>query len=534
MRTPSGLFPLTSIGVLLLVIIAVFSGLWSATSLGRNSLNMDEIMQAEVARGAKSYEPPTTLFDFRSWPKIVDGAALQHQPPLAYFLQRLPNQFSATDSAQRAVACTSGMVAVFCTGLLGALVGGIRVGALSALLISFSPLHIDLSRFARPYTLSEVFWLITILVAYWAYLRDTRRAWIVLAVTSFLFLNTRTDLPLFALAAIGAVFVLARCWRGVTALLAAGLAYLPVFVPILNVGSERLGKPLPGNWFNLLRAMVALADPLPLILLPLALLGAWAIRSVPLARLAIGLSSLTLFFHFAFWSARIEVPLNPRYIDYCSIPFAILGAFGFWSLTAPLSRFRNAQSMVLVILVAVLALLGLRIGQIPTKEGWREAALLASRFGIDHIWIFKTGEDRQDTGQPPMWAPDFYGNWYVPIAYSNPLSPGVSAPKGKLAILVWRQRSLDTGLEPVLGTMTNRFLDRMLGVRSRLDSGLEHLPEVDAFEHFRLDGMHLYVPRRTCSSRCALDSTLTILSDQPGYAGFRREALALTRNASFE
>lgn len=275
----SGVVPLSKTGLLLLLVISLLAGVWRAAGIERESLNMDEIRQAELARGGKSYQPPAPLLNPRSWLAVALGAADQQQPPLDYFFQRFPNQFSSSEGAQRAMACIWGTMAVFLTGLLGALMGGVRVGVVAALLISLSPFQIGLSRYARPYTIAQFFWLITILVAHWAYRDNTRRAWIGLAVAAFVFLTTRGDLPLFALSAMGGFFLLNRCWKGIAALLVAGLAYLPVFIVILHDGTEWVGEPVSGNGLHLLRAVAAVADPLPVLLLPLALLGFWAIRS---------------------------------------------------------------------------------------------------------------------------------------------------------------------------------------------------------------------------------------------------------------
>jgi hypothetical protein len=522
------IFPTLSIrdpGTIALLLIALFAGVWRASGIEREGMNMDEVRQAKFARGTTSseakesrgvsYQPPASLASPLAWVWLAGHAAYQQQPPLDYILQRFANQFSASDAAQRSAACAWGTLTVFLTGWLGILLGGLRVGVVSALLLSMSPLQIDLSRTARPYTIAQVGWLTVLLVAYWAYRTDTRRAWTVLAAAALVFLMTRGDLPLFALAALGSLFLVVRCWKGVRALAAAGAVYLPVLGILVYCGSSYLTGREP-FWFNmtmLAQAAVAIAAPLPYVLLPLAAWGVWAARRNPLAVWFIRLCGLTLFLNLTFWFLHVGNPLFPRYLFYCSVPLAILGAFGFSSLVTLLSPLRYAVGVVSAVFFIGLAVLSFQREHLPTKEDWREAALIATQRGIEHIWMFKTGPFVVSTpgGKTSvMWVPEFSGDWYRPMPSSMPLSGNREVPHGKLAICVWEEDLYDAAREPLL--------------------------DADDFEHVRLHRVQLYLPRGTCGPRCSMDGVLKILQRQSGYTEFRQEAMRLDwyRNAASE
>ena len=506
-------------GAIILLVIAVFAGAWRTYGLEREGMGLDEISQARIARGnrsselkgslGKSYVPAASLVSATSWMWLGGRAAKEQQPPLDYALQRIVNQFSARDAAQRAVACACGTIAVFLTGWLGVLLGGLRVGIVSELLLSVLPLHVEMSRTARPYTIAHVMWLAVMLIGYWAYRTNTRRAWIIFAAAALVFLMTRGDLPLFALAALGLLFLVIRCWRGVVALLAAGTLYLPVFALLLYSGRGYLasGQTFSFNAQMLTRAIGALAGPLPYILLSLAVLGVWAVRRQPLALWFVGLCGLTLLLHLSFWFARVGSPLFPRYLVHYSTPLAILAAFGFWSVVSLLSPPRYTLPVgagLFFIGFIGLGALAFQREQLPTKEGWREAALFATQQGIDHIWMFKTGPFVAATPAGPghvMWVPEFLGDWYRPIASSMPLSVGGDAPSGKLAVVVWEEDLYDAGREPLL--------------------------DVDNFDHIRFYRLHMYVPRSACGPHCTMEGVLKILSRQSGYLEFQREVMRL-------
>lgn len=237
-----------------------------------------------------------------------------------------------------------------------------------------------------------------------------------------------------------------------------------------------------------------------------------------------GLCGVTLAFHLAFWFGFIAWPLTPRYLFYASTPFAILGAFGFWVAMAPLSHFRNVQAIVIAILFGVLITLSLQVEQLPTKEGWRDAALLAKRDGINHIWMFNTGQFSNAA------SVGFFGDWYYPVTCSNPFAPNAPPPSGKLAILVLQDPPFDQGR----GSLFERMTNRAIGARAGYNSIRDSLSESSVFEHFRFYRMDMYVPRQACSPRCTLDGALTILSHQSGFPELQREALKLRKNRLFE
>jgi hypothetical protein len=509
-----------------LLAISLFAGIWRISGLEREGLNMDEVTQAKISRGNRSsefktshgasYQPPASLISPMSWVWLVGRAAYQEQPPLDYILQRFVNQFSARDAAQRAVACTSGTIAVFLTGWLGMLLGGARVGLVSALLLSLSPLQVELSRTGRPYTIAQVGWLTILLVAYWAYRVDTRRAWIILSGTAFIFLLARGDLPLFALAALGATFLAIRCWKGVWALAIAGALYLPVLGGLMYAGRSYITgrESFSFNVTMLTRGISALSAPAPYILLSFAVLGCWAAaKRSPLAVWFIGLCGLTFLLHMAFWFARVGSPLFPRYLVHYSAPLAIMAAFGFCWIVSLLSPLKYAGGIAAAIFFLWLGTLAFQRQQLPTKEDWREAAVIASDRAIDHIWMFKTGQFVfASPGGPARvtWVPEFSGDWYRPIAYSTPLSGTRQAPQGRLAICVWEEDLYDAASEPLLDS--------------------------DSFEHIRLHRVHLYLPRGTCGPRCTMDGVLKILARQSGYTDFRDEVKRLDwyQNAGVE
>jgi hypothetical protein len=174
------------------------------------------------------------------------------------------------------------------------------------------------------------------------------------------------------------------------------------------------------------------------------------------------------------------------------------------SLSSPVKYALPVGAAIFFIGFIGLNVLAFQREQLPTKEGWREAALFATQQGIDHIWMFKTGRFVSATPSGPgsvMWVPEFLGDWYQPIASSMPLTAGGDPPRGKLAVVVWQEDLYDPNREPLL--------------------------DLDNFDHVRFYRLNMYVPRSACGPHCTMEGVLKILSRQSGYPEFQREVMRL-------
>jgi hypothetical protein len=76
-----------------LIALTIAARTWRAAALERESLFMDEVRQAETARGGRSYEKAALVWSWRAWKSLICDAAYQQQPPLDYALQAYPISF---------------------------------------------------------------------------------------------------------------------------------------------------------------------------------------------------------------------------------------------------------------------------------------------------------------------------------------------------------------------------------------------------------------------------------------------------------
>jgi hypothetical protein len=439
-----------------LIALTIGAGVWRAVALERESLFMDEIQQAETARGGRSYENAASVWSWPAWKSLVREAAVQQQPPLDYAVQRFTNQFSSRDGWQRAAACVFGCLTILLSGMLGWRMGGPRVGFFTAFLLAVSPLHMELSRTARPYTIALLLWMLVLAAAWRAWQAGTTRHWVHFGLLATLFLLSRGDLPLFSLGALGLTFAVLRNWRGVAALTVAAILYLPFLAMILRYSSRYLGHSYPGNAGLLAAGFIELAGPSAWLVVPLLILGAIHIlklrgehRSMVLALLTVAL--LTALLQCCYFLGFVTWPLLPRYLLYLVFPMAVLAAFGIEALIEAITRPRTVQLAIPAVIALLLLSLTIMRDRAPTKEAWRQASDLLQANGIDSVWMLRTGGLYGTVAHNGLWTPPFYGDWYRPMPSSDPLHSTIVPTTGrKIAIVVWEDDFYDPLQAPLM------------------------------------------------------------------------------------
>jgi len=106
----------------------------------------------------------------RSYPEILQAAALDSHPPLYYWgLKAWGDLFSASETGLRSLSAVSGVAAVALTYAIGQRLFGHLVGAIAALLLAAAPLAVYYSQEVRMYALVTTFCML----AAWAYSRRT-------------------------------------------------------------------------------------------------------------------------------------------------------------------------------------------------------------------------------------------------------------------------------------------------------------------------------------------------------------------------
>ncbi len=501
--------------LLALIALTLAAGIWRAAALERESLSMDEIMEAEVARGGMSYEKAASVWSWRAWRALVGQAAYQQQPPLDYAIQRFTNQFSSREASQRAAACLFGSLTIFLTGLFTGRLGGPVAGLYAAFLMAISPLHVVLSRTARPYTIALLLWMLVLGTAWRAWRSASPRDYALLGVMATLFLLSRGDLPVFALGALALAFAVLRNWRGVAAITLAAAVYLPFLLLITHRSTEYIGHPYPGNFTRMGSNFVGLAGPAPWFVVPLIALGAIQVfrlrderRNMALVLILVPL--LTVLLHGGYFLRFVTFPRYPRYLLYALFPMTMLAGFGAqWlvSTLPPSKTFRVAAQVVIVI-----ALLALAIARdkAPTNEDWRAASRLVSANSIDSVWMFRAGAFFDPASDRPYWIPPFFGDWYNHVAFDRPVSSGIVDPsKRRVAIVVWGGDS----------------------------SQPTHAPRLEAigFTEYRPFGLQVYLPEGGDKSvQHTLDASIQILSGQAGSAEFDSRLSSIVRRLNAE
>jgi len=199
--------------------------------------------------------------------------------------------------------------------------------------MAIAPLHLALSRTARPYTIALLLWMFVLAAAWRAWRSGTKGNYALLAGTATLFLLSRGDLPVFALGALAVAFAVLRNWRGVAALAAAAALYLPFLVLIVHRSTQYVGQRYPGNLRLLAADFVELASPAPWLLIPLMALGVVHVLTLHGVRrnMAVSLllvSLLTVLLHCCYFLGFVTWPIFPRYLLYVLFPVTILAGFG--------------------------------------------------------------------------------------------------------------------------------------------------------------------------------------------------------------
>lgn len=140
---------LERISLYVLVALAFFLRVWD---LGRSSLWYDEILQAQIARGALA----------EIFPQLVLHAAM----PLDYFIERLLLALGTNEFLLRFPAAAFSTLAVVVLYRIGRLMFGRAVGIISAAFLAASSFAVLYAHEARPYSL---YLLLTLASFYWLY-----------------------------------------------------------------------------------------------------------------------------------------------------------------------------------------------------------------------------------------------------------------------------------------------------------------------------------------------------------------------------
>ncbi len=220
-------------------LVVILSSALRFYDLGRESLWMDELFQVSL------YRLPI--------PRVVTAATSQTQPPLDYLIGAGLDRLGLADSDAwvRGPAAVFGVAGVLLLGWWVARIAGPAAGLTAAALLSVCPLHVAMSREARPYTIFVFLAMAAVLVFERARRVHTVRAWCAFAAVFLAMLLTRWTDPHFitiSLLAYSAVCRLSsrRCadeslrrqeaerqWAAVTTIAAAYALYGPLFGMIL-------------------------------------------------------------------------------------------------------------------------------------------------------------------------------------------------------------------------------------------------------------------------------------------------------------
>ncbi len=157
--------------------------------LDRTGLWLDEMRQTNVYK--------------ESLPQvIVKSLSVQRQTPLDYVIGWAVFKISDSDTAARLPSALFGAGTVLVLYLLLARLFSVPVGLLGALLLAFSPLHIELSQEARPYTIFVFSYALTLYALVVAWQRNDWKGWLGFALAAELMLLSRAFGPVVAYASI--------------------------------------------------------------------------------------------------------------------------------------------------------------------------------------------------------------------------------------------------------------------------------------------------------------------------------------------
>jgi len=175
--------------LLALVLIVAAGGAMRFYKLDRTGLWLDEVRQTDIYK--------------ESLPQvIVKSLSVQRQTPLDYVIGWAVFKISDSDTAARLPSALFGTGTVLVLYLLLARLFSVPVGLLGALLLAFSPFHLELSQEARPYTIFVFFYVLTLYALAVAWQRNDWKGWLGFALAAELMLLSRAFGPVLAYAGI--------------------------------------------------------------------------------------------------------------------------------------------------------------------------------------------------------------------------------------------------------------------------------------------------------------------------------------------
>lgn len=241
--------PARRLELLLLASLVLGSAALRLYRLDRESLWQDEVTQTRLYR-----EPLGQL--------LVKSFSITRQTPLDYLIGWAVFRISSSDFAVRLPAAAFGTAGVLALYLLLRRLFSIWIALLGALLLALSPLHLELSQEARPYTIFLCFYTLSLYVLTVAWQRNDWKAWLLFCLVAELMLLSRAFGPVIVYLSMAASALLAglanlrqnMAWpralstplvRFTLCSLLLGLLYLPVVITLAHY--ER-SKPYTTLW----------------------------------------------------------------------------------------------------------------------------------------------------------------------------------------------------------------------------------------------------------------------------------------------
>jgi hypothetical protein len=314
--SPSG----ATIVVAVITLFGLALRLWH---LDTEPLHVDEIRQV------------TEVQD--TWIRVIRASYGAQQPPLDYLIGKaVVTVLPATDFFQRLPAALLGSATV---GLIGWILIGERLfiaAVFASGFVAISPLHVELSQYARPYAL-PVFMVVATLAAYQRWHGNRSWKWGVwFALLATLALLSRAVMPLIALGVLGAVALFRR------------------------VDAQTLRRPL-----SLLRA-----DPLAFGVLPVLVVMVWIPGAL---RITSGTGNLSDCFACGKWGKAAAAVFN-------------FGTFG--------ERAVRPTSLAWLLVISIGILLSPYARRALSNTAWLWAPLLmtAPLFAIVHAIVLPPGD----------------------------------------------------------------------------------------------------------------------------------------------
>lgn len=356
--------------VLAVVSIVVAAGLMRLDGLNDRGLWLDEFRQ-------------TSTYDGTLAEVIANSFAVQRQTPLDYVIGWAIFKFSDADWAARLPSAVFGMAAVLAMYLLLSELFSVRTGLLGALVLAFSPSHIELSQEARPYTIFVFFYALALYALIVAWRRNDWKGWLAFGISAELMLLSRAFGPAIATASMVLAMlcvgladlkseVASRGWRQarlvrfLTCSLVLGALYIPVVVTLAHHERQRAysvvwgklvgAETAPGlaelllhnadRWLTSLRQAVAPVEEIKILLLALGIvLAVWRWKHLSTIQRGVLLSLPTAGALYLL-AYSIMVPSTPpklRYFLFQSLMHCSFIALAVvWVIDAAAARVRAA------------------------------------------------------------------------------------------------------------------------------------------------------------------------------------------------